>query len=124
MTDRFDHLFLACADFDASLAFYRDTLGWTVQHESGDDHRLAVLASEGGMSVVLSEQEVGPEGADAGSGINGHRPTTHIKVEDIEARYRSFEGKPEVVVPLQETHWGPTWFVVQDPDGNLLAFTS
>lgn len=124
MSDAFDHLFIACSDFEGSLAFYKDTLGWSVQHQSDDDHRLAVLASEGGMSVVLSEQEVGPEGDEVAAGINGRRPTTHIKVDDIDTRFAGFDGKPEVVVPLQETHWGPKWFVVQDPDGNLLAFTS
>jgi len=29
MSDRFDHVFIEPAWFDASLAFYRDTLGWT-----------------------------------------------------------------------------------------------
>ena len=124
MTDSFDHLFIACADFDGSLAFYKDSLGWSVQHQTEGAHRLAVLASDGGMSVVLSGQDVGPEGADVAGGINGRRPTTHIKVDDIDVRFADFEGRPDVVVPLQETHWGPRWFVVQDPDGNLLAFTS
>jgi uncharacterized glyoxalase superfamily protein PhnB len=30
--------------------------------------------------------------------------------------------RAEVVVRPEQTHWGMRWFVVKDPDGNLLAF--
>jgi len=36
MSDRFDHLAIAAADFDKSLAFYRDVLGWRVIDEWPD----------------------------------------------------------------------------------------
>jgi hypothetical protein len=33
--DRFDHIFIQPSSFDASLAYYRDVLGWSVQFAWG-----------------------------------------------------------------------------------------
>jgi catechol 2,3-dioxygenase-like lactoylglutathione lyase family enzyme len=54
--DRFDHVFIEPSSFDASLAFYREGLGWQVLFSWGQDGepRGACLGS-GGMQVVLAE---------------------------------------------------------------------
>jgi uncharacterized glyoxalase superfamily protein PhnB len=73
------------------------------------------------MTVVLAE----PHPADDNSkshGINGTRPTIHLAVEDIDARYRDLASSGSALFPPQDTHWGTRWFVARDPDGNLLAF--
>ena len=113
MIDRFHHLFIAPADMDASLAFYRDTLGWVVGREwGGKGSPRGAMLSGGGVSVVLAEK---PDGATG-------RPTVHLDIHDLDARFRSLPAGTHVVTPPEDTHWGTRWFVVRDPDGNLIAF--
>ena len=120
--DRFDHLFIAPQSFDAALAFYRDTLGWQLVHGWGSatEPRGAILDG-GGMKLVLGEQHVAEDRAWS-HGINGVRPTLHLRVADLDHRFAQLAGKATVVVPPEATHWGTRWFVVKDPDDNLIAF--
>jgi catechol 2,3-dioxygenase-like lactoylglutathione lyase family enzyme len=119
MNDRFHHLFIKPADFEASLAFYRDVLGWSVTETwGGNGNSRGSVLSGGGMKVVLSERvaEAKPNGAEDA------RPNVHLDIHDIDARFRSLPKGEHVVVEPQSTHWGTRWFVVRDPDGNLIAF--
>ncbi len=120
LSDRFHHLFIAASDYDASLAFYRDVLGWSIGNGWVDDRsgRGAVL-SGGGVKVVLAERKGGARGSVAGG---GSRPTLHLDIHDIDARVRSIPKGPHVVTPPEKTTWGTRWFVLRDPDGNLIAF--
>jgi len=83
--DRFDHLFIAPGSYDASLKFYRETLGWRVVHEwgGGGEPRGAAL-SGGEVSLVIAEQHAA-EDYSWSHGFNGTRPTTHLFVEDLRA---------------------------------------
>ena len=55
--DRFHHLFIRPADFERSLAFYRDTLGWSVTETwGGDGEARGAILSGGGMKVVIAER--------------------------------------------------------------------
>jgi uncharacterized glyoxalase superfamily protein PhnB len=122
VADRFDHLFVQPQSFDASLGFYRDALGWKVLSSWGGDRepRGAVLGS-GAMTIVIAE----PHPADDKSkthGINGTRPTVHLRVDDIDRRYRELSGAGAALFAPERTHWGTRWFVARDPDGNLIAF--
>ncbi len=115
--DRFHHLFIQPADFDASLKFYRDVLGWSVTDEWGGeaDGRGAIL-SGGGVKVVIAEHHVS-------AGSNGQpRPTLHLDIHDIEKRFKSLPKGAHVVTEPGATHWGTRWVVVRDPDGNEIAF--
>jgi catechol 2,3-dioxygenase-like lactoylglutathione lyase family enzyme len=119
MNDRFHHLFIRPADFDSSLAFYRDVLGWSVdQTWGGTGKGRGAMLSGGGTKVVIAERD--PE-----SQINGAevaRPNVHLDIHDIDARFRALPKGEHVVVEPESTHWGTRWFVVRDPDGNLIAF--
>jgi catechol 2,3-dioxygenase-like lactoylglutathione lyase family enzyme len=120
MSDRFHHLFLACADFDASLAFYRDVLGWTPTSSRGEGgSQRAVALTGGGIEIVLSERPVsGTAAAPAASA----RFEVHLDIHDIDARFLEMPKGPHVVMEPGETAWGTRWFVVRDPDGNRIAF--
>ena len=73
--DRFDHLFLSPSNYDATLAFYRDSLGWAVTASWGGNGRTrGCTLSGGGVAIAIAE----PQGA--------------------------------------------RWFVVRDPDDNLIAY--
>jgi catechol 2,3-dioxygenase-like lactoylglutathione lyase family enzyme len=116
MIDRFHHLHITPADYDASLDFYREVLGWSVTQswESEACGRGAVL-SGGGVKVVLGE-------ARNGAAASGAGPRVHLDIHDIDARFRALPKGSHVVTEPQATAWGTRWFVVRDPDGNLIAF--
>lgn len=120
MIDRFHHLFIRPADFDASMAFYRDILGWTVtQNWGGNGSGRGAMLSGGGIKVVLAERS---EPAGAKDAADSTRPTVHLDIHDIDARFRALPKGAHVVSEPEATHWGTRWFVVRDPDGNLIAF--
>ena len=113
MIDRFHHLFITPADFEASLAFYRDVLGWQVTRDwGGNGSDRGAMLSGGGINLVLAEKTRG----------KGVRPNVHLDIHDVDARFRSLPKGAHVVVEPEPTHWGTRWFVVRDPDGNLIAF--
>jgi catechol 2,3-dioxygenase-like lactoylglutathione lyase family enzyme len=112
--DRFHHLFIAPADFDASLAFYRDILGWVVTESwGGSGEPLGAILSGGGMKLVISE-------AQADDGMV--RPLVHLDIHDIDKRFATLPKGAHIVRPPESTRWGTRWFVVRDPDGTLIAF--
>jgi catechol 2,3-dioxygenase-like lactoylglutathione lyase family enzyme len=115
MIDRFHHLFIRPADFDQSLEFYRDVLGWSVTEEWGDakEGRGAIL-SGGGVKVVIAERHAGESVTE--------RPQLHLDIHDIDKRFKAMPKGAHVVTEPGATHWGTRWFVVQDPDGNPIAF--
>lgn len=120
MIDRFHHLFIQPENFDASLAFYRDVLGWSVtQNWGGNGSGRGVILSGGGIEVVLAERSA-PAGSKGEAG--GTRPNVHLDIHDIDARFRALPKGAHVVAGPEATHWGTRWFVVRDPDGNVIAF--
>jgi catechol 2,3-dioxygenase-like lactoylglutathione lyase family enzyme len=124
--DRFDHVFVEPSNFDASLAFYRDALGWRERFAwgGGDEPRGVCLDAPGGMSIVMAEPHAAADRSKS-HGINGTRPTVHLRVDDIDARYRELSelsGHGAALFAPETTHWGTRWFVARDPDGNLIAF--
>lgn len=121
MIDRFDHLFIAPTDYEKTLAFYRDVLGWSVTSEWGSagEGRGSVL-SGGAMKVVIAEKK--PHGPAGDDGLGDGRPNVHLDIHDLDARFKALPPGTHVVRPPEKTHWGTRWFVVKDPDGNLIAF--
>ena len=116
MSDRFHHVSLAPADFDATVAFYRDTLGWSVSESWGGrgTPRGSILAG-GGVKVVVVERD----GASSGDAV---KPRLHLDIHNIDSRFQSIPQGAHIVTPPQDTPWGTRWFVLRDPDGNLIAF--
>jgi catechol 2,3-dioxygenase-like lactoylglutathione lyase family enzyme len=71
--DRFDHVFVEPASYDASLRFYRDVLGWRVAFSwGGDGEPRGASVTSGAMSIVLAEPHPA-EDKSKSHGINGTR---------------------------------------------------
>lgn len=120
MSDRFHHLFITPGDFDASVAFYRDVLGWSVTDTwGGNGSGRGASLSGGAVKVVIAEKHA--EGA-ADEGLGSARPNVHLDIHDVDKRFDNLPKGAHVVREPEETHWGTRWFVVKDPDGNLIAF--
>ena len=122
MSDRFDHVFVQPGSYDTSLAFYRDGLGWRVLFSAGGkgEPRVTGLGS-GAMTIVIAEAHPAEDKSKT-HGINGARPTIHLRVDDIDERYRELSQTGAALFAPERTHWGTRWFVARDPDGNLIAF--
>ena len=114
MIDRFHHLLIAPADYDASLAFYRDQLGWTITRTWGEGSTRGTILSGGGMKVILTAAPL--------DGFPAGKPHLHLENHDIDKRFAKLAPDVQVVVPPGPTPWGTRWFVVRDPDENLIAF--
>lgn len=121
--ERFDHVFVEPSSFDASVAFYRDALGWTERFAWGaaGEPRGVSLASAAGMTIVLAERHSAADHSKS-HGINGHRPTLHLQVDDVDRRHAELAARGAALFAPEATHWGTRWFVARDPDGNLIAF--
>jgi len=115
MIDRFHHIFVHPRDFDRSLGFYRDALGWSVTRSWGEDGKpRGAILSGGGVKSVLSEEDV------TGGAAKG--PEVFFDIHDIDERFKALPQDVDVVVPPGPNAWGTRWFVIRDPDGTLLAF--
>lgn len=119
-----DHVFIAPADFVRSRRFYEHELGFSVDHEWGEgDEPKGVALSLGDVRIVIAEHHEGSGDEAWESGVSGTRPTIHIRCDEIAQIDRDLRQRgTKIVIPLQETHWGVTWLVSLDPDGNLIAF--
>jgi catechol 2,3-dioxygenase-like lactoylglutathione lyase family enzyme len=123
MSDRFRHLFIAPRDFDASFAFYRDLLGWQVMGEWTDNlGKRGVNLSGGGIRVVIAEAHAEAGLPDLAAKAHPHSPTVHLDIHDLDARFAKIPAGDHVVIPPEDSRGGKRWFVVKDPDGNLIAF--
>jgi catechol 2,3-dioxygenase-like lactoylglutathione lyase family enzyme len=121
MIDRFHHLFIEPADYEVSLAFYRDVLGWAVIEDwGGAGAERGATLSGGGIKVVIAQRSAASRRLLNGADVA--RFNVHLDIHDIDARFRVLPKGEHVVVEPEPTHWGTRWFVVRDPDGNVIAF--
>lgn len=89
---QFDHLFIAPSDWDKAFEFYNEILGWEVGAswgEKGKEPRGAYLKSSEGMTVVIAEEHQTDDNSWT-QGFNGHRPTIHLNVEDVDDVFKKF----------------------------------
>lgn len=121
---------LCCSDFERSLAFYRNTLGFELVYARMDE-RFAFLEREGAQLMIEQTTDpartrlAGELAHPFGRGIN-----LQIRVMDI-ARLHDAVSRTGVpfFVPLEDKWYrrddmllGNRQFVIQDPDGYLLRF--
>jgi predicted enzyme related to lactoylglutathione lyase len=116
-------------DSDAALAFYRDTLGLTVQNEvARDEFRWITLAtdSQPEIQIVLSQPHAGRSQEDgdtlAALLAKGELRPLHFRSDDLDATFEKVAGAPgaEVVQEPVDQPWGVRDAAVRDPAGNFL----
>ncbi|MHB1539136.1 MAG: VOC family protein [Solirubrobacteraceae bacterium] len=116
-------------DPDAALAFYRDTLGLTVQREvARDGFRWITLAtdSQPEIAIVLSQPHGGrsQQDGDTLSALlaKGELRTVHFRSDDLDATFETIATAPGVEVLQEPTSqpWGVRDAAVRDPAGNML----
>ena len=122
---KFDHIFIAPKDWDASLQFYQNKLGYEEVSSWGDksEGRGSVLKM-GSFTVVIAEEHENKGDNSWVAGYNEQRPTVHINVEDVDKAFDNIKDKEAVVIKPEDNHWAGRWMVVKDPDDNLIAYNT
>lgn len=104
------------------LAFYRDTLGLTLEGEvemPNGSHMTRLLCGKTVIKLLVHKREPKAEAAPGGiNGATGYRYWT-ITVGNIEeATNACKDAGYKVVVPVTELLPGRTISMIEDPDGN------
>lgn len=130
-----DHYGVVIGDMDASLAFYRDTLGMELldrfEQESDAFNRavgvedahveLAFLDASGYVVELIDYHR--PSGDDANAGVeNNDIGAAHfcLAVDDADAAYERLREDVSFLSAPQELENGVKLAFVEDPDGNLV----
>jgi len=116
---------LNVSDVQASLAFYRDALGFDmVSPEEALDEWHWCIIRHGNVELMLSQTGAGPR---LDTGVNPHKdanwPTIlYFYPDDVTTLYQALQDADYQVSDLEVTFYGMNEFSMQDPDGHLLSF--
>jgi uncharacterized glyoxalase superfamily protein PhnB len=107
---------LTVRDLERSAAWYRETLGFTVDRKHERQGRLVAISLKAGAVNLLLTQDDGAKGLDRpkGEGFSLQISTTQ-SADSLAARAR----RHGAVLDTEPTDmpWGPRIFRVRDPDG-------
>jgi catechol 2,3-dioxygenase-like lactoylglutathione lyase family enzyme len=129
MTTSISTVHILVDDPDAALAFYRDTLGLTVQNEvANGGFRWITLVSDSqpGIAIVLSQPHAGrsKEDGDALAAMlaKGELYPAHFRTDDLNATFDKIASTPgvEVLEEPADQFWGVRDAAVRDPAGNRI----
>ena len=114
---------LTVKDLRQSVAWYRDSLGFTVDREIERDGKLRAVAIKAGAIRILLNLDDGARGFDRvkGEGFSLQFITTQ-SVDEIADRIRKNGGSLET--EPADMPWGVRSFRVRDPDGFKFAISS
>lgn len=113
MTMRLELVPIAVTDVDAAILFYRDVVGFTLDHD---------VSPGGGMRVV----QLTPPGSacsiafGVGMGSGGPVSNLHLVVDDVEVERAALVGRGLAVSEVQDMG-GVLYAFFADPDGNTWA---
>jgi catechol 2,3-dioxygenase-like lactoylglutathione lyase family enzyme len=96
------------SDIEAAKAFYEDILGFEPGPAYAPTNWQSYRCQEGVFFAI---------GLPPGS-----TDETSFVVEDVEALWLRVKDRVTVIHPLEKTPWGTYRFVIEDPDGHILAF--
>ncbi len=114
---------LTVNDVAASLAWYRDVLGFIVAEEIRREDRLVAVRLQAGTVEVLLGQDDFAKGRDRKKGV-GLRlyGVTGQDIDQLAAAVKERGG--ELVQEPQDQPWGTRDFAVVDPDGFQISIST
>jgi uncharacterized glyoxalase superfamily protein PhnB len=106
-------------DLDRAIAYYRDTLGFTVDfvYES-----FYASVSRDGFAIHLKDAP--KAAADRAHRKQQEHLDAYVAVFGIRGLFEELQSRgAAVITPLEEQPWACLEFLVEDPDGNILCFS-
>jgi uncharacterized glyoxalase superfamily protein PhnB len=114
---------LTVRDLQASLAWYRDAVGFEVEREMTRDGAIRAVRLRAGNVRILLNQDDGAKGLDRVKGAGfSLMLTTRQSVDAIAERIKAQGGS--LLSEPADMPWGPRAFRVNDPDGFTFAISS
>lgn len=112
---RIGYVIVGVGDFDRSIAFFRDTMGFALLHAEAE-YRFAAF-QVGDMQFSIAG---GGGGGDAGHGTGGRNTGIGFMVEDVDAAHADLaaRGVRFTMVPTRQP-WGRYMAMFADPDDNI-----
>ena len=117
------NLSLSVNDLAASLAWYRDVVGFTLEQRYEREGTLRAVSLKAGSAHILINQDDGAKGLDRVKGQGcSFMFTTAQNVDDLANQIKATGGTLES--EPADMPWGPRVFRLRDPDGFLLVISS
>lgn len=114
---------LTAKDLPASVAWYRDVVGFTVDQEYVRDGTLRAVALRAGDVRILLNQDDGGRGWDRVKGEGFSLSfTTPESIDDVANRIKARGGA--LATEPADMPWGVRMFRLLDPDGYKLSISS
>lgn len=113
---------LTVASLSASVAWYRDVIGFAVAREYSPRGTLIAVALRAGTVELLLTQDNGGAGAERvkGQGFSMQFTST----QDIDALAAGIVARGGAIDEGPAAAWGARFFRLRDPDGFKLVFSS
>ena len=108
---------LKVADFERSIRFYQEVLGFAVDWRARDDTGETALLALGRTAIMLST------GQHLGEDKPGFTGALYFDMTGVRQFWELVHDKAPVVWPLEEIEYGTLEFGVRDPDGYTIAFS-
>lgn len=107
---------LPVSDIDRSIAFYRDRVGFHLDHDTRNEHMHVVQLTPRGSGCSIVIGDLPPQRAMAPGSLKG----LHLVVADAEAARAELVGRGVECDEIQviDERDGGTFFGFADPDGN------
>jgi len=115
---------LVVSNVERSVAFYCDTLGFTLTQKVPDQSPLVFATVQSGdVEIFLNAPEpaIAEYPAFKSKPIGGTL-TLFMEVEGIASLHEALAGRVTVVMPLERKWYGVTEFAIVDPDGYVITF--
>jgi uncharacterized glyoxalase superfamily protein PhnB len=113
---------LTVKDLDKSLAWYRDTVGFTVEREYERNGRRAIALKAGDVRILLNQDD-GARGWERAKGEGFSLMITTVQNVDLIANRVKNHGGTLLTEPT-DMPWGARAFRLQDPDGFRWSISS
>lgn len=108
---------IAVPDLQASAAFYRDVLGFSIEAMGPPGWLRYTL---GACRIMAGEC---PEALPP-SQLGDHSYFAYLEVDSIEAYYESLRARARICKPLRDEPWGMREFGIVTADGHRIMFAT
>ena len=113
---------LTVQNIAASIAFYRDRLGFDVIDEAkGPEGLFWCRLTRDGASLMLQQADEAEDGPAEG---RGRGVALYFVCDDADAMYAEFTARGLAVEPPQKAYYGMNQLHIPEPDGYVVCFES